>query len=105
MNAIVDRKTNLFAVVIEQFSYRTIMASVNIHLFIYFVFLILIENVYGWRTFWKGRKFDGNLVIKSDKYQLEQLPSDQWFDQKLDHFNSSNEGVWKQVSHCHFLTT
>lgn len=61
-----------------------------------------IENALGWRTFWKGRRRDGNLHIDSaHQIALQKgysLPPDQWFDQKLDHFDQSNNKLWKQVN-------
>lgn len=66
-------------------------------LLIFLIFVFSIENAYGWRTFWKGRRNGGNLVAPHEYITRGQLPPDQWFDQKLDHFSDSNNKHWKQV--------
>lgn len=75
------------------------MISKNVIFVVFVIFLISLENANGWRTFWKGRRRDGNLMhphVNETKYQL---PEDEWFEQKLDHFNDSSTTTWKQVSH------
>lgn len=59
-----------------------------------FVFL----QVECWKVLHFGRSSGGNLgkphsdkLVDSDKFP------EQWFAQKLDHFNSNNEIAWKQV--------
>lgn len=67
-------------------------------LIITIIAFVHIDTVHGWRTFWKGRHFNGNLQLQNVNVSLEKLPSDQWFNQKLDHFDASNTETWKQVS-------
>lgn len=65
-----------------------------------FVSLLLIcVPTLGWRTFWKGRRFDGNVGHPTDfKGQLGgEGDEDLWFTQKLDHFEPTNDKTWKQV--------
>lgn len=62
------------------------------------ILLFFLENVCSWRTFWKGRRDGGNLIAPPINVSTDQLPPDQWFDQKLDHFTESNNGLWKQVN-------
>lgn len=68
---------------------------------IFFAFLICffvsVAEIEGWRTFWKGRRKGGNLAAPHSNLLREELPPDQWFDQKLDHFNGNNHLTWKQV--------
>jgi hypothetical protein len=53
---------------------------------------------YGWRNFWKGRKFGGNVGHPTDsKGILSSENEDLWFTQKLDHFEPMNTKTWKQV--------
>lgn len=59
---------------------------------------ILLQYAEGRRLFWKGRRDGGNLVAPQSNISRQLLPPDQWFDQKLDHFNDTNPGQWKQVS-------
>lgn len=65
--------------------------------FILLTFLVSLENVRGWRMFWKGRRSGGNLIAPHVNVTRNELPPDQWFDQKLDHFNDNNNELWKQV--------
>lgn len=62
------------------------------------ILLISLESVWGWRVFWKGRRDGGNLITPPINVSAAELPPDQWFDQKLDHFNESNNELWKQVN-------
>lgn len=68
----------------------------------YLVLVIVIafsESTFGWRNFWKGRKFDGNVghptefrgSLKSEGNE------DIWFTQKLDHSAPMNDKTWNQV--------
>lgn len=60
--------------------------------------LLHIDPIQGWRTFWKGRHYKGNLHVAVANVSREQLPPHQWFTQKLDHFDASNTETWQQVS-------
>lgn len=62
------------------------------------ILFLLLENVLSWRTFWKGRRDGGNLIAPPINVSAEELPPDQWFDQKLDHFTQTNNKLWKQVN-------
>lgn len=62
------------------------------------ILLISLGNVWCWRVFWKGRRDGGNLIAPPVNVTAEELPPDQWFDQKLDHFDESNNELWKQVN-------
>lgn len=66
----------------------------------FFIVLLIfcLQNVHGWRTFWKGHRRDGNLMHPPVNVTKDELPPDQWFTQKLDHFNESSVVSWKQVS-------
>lgn len=70
----------------------------NFYLINLLVSILTLENVHGWRIFWKGRLDGGNLANPHVNLRREQLPPDQWFDQKLDHFDDSNTELWKQVN-------
>lgn len=67
------------------------------YFFILLFLCISFGNVFCWKTFWKGRRSGGNLV--APHANVSELPPDQWFDQKLDHFDNSNNIQWKQVSY------
>lgn len=67
-------------------------------LIVLLIFAISLENVYGWRTFWKGHRRGGNLIAPHGNLSRAHLPPDQWFDQKLDHFTPTNNELWKQVT-------
>lgn len=63
------------------------------------IFVAFSEPVFGWRNFWKGRRFEGN-VGHPTKFRgsLESKGNDDlWFTQKLDHFTPMNDKTWKQV--------
>lgn len=68
---------------------------------IFFAFLIFcfvaVSEIEGWRTFWKGRRNGGNLAAPYSHLLRHELPPDQWFDQKLDHFSENDQLTWKQV--------
>lgn len=74
-----------------------VLKRMNI-LLVFLIFVISIENVWGWRTFWKGRRDGGNLVAPHQNIPREQLPPDQWFDQNLDHFTDKASELWQQVN-------
>lgn len=61
--------------------------------------LVICDPSFGWRTFWKGRRFDGNVGHPTDfKGRLgSDGDEDLWFNQKLDHFEPTNDQTWKQV--------
>lgn len=61
------------------------------------IFAFSLENAGAWRTFWKGRRRDGNLKHPPVDHIGFTLPPDEWFEQKLDHLDESNEATWKQV--------
>lgn len=73
------------------------MVLKHMDLFILLIFSISLENAYGWRVFSKGHRSGGNLIAPFKNVSREQLPPDQWFHQKLDHFDDSNNELWKQV--------
>lgn len=70
---------------------------------VFCIFLISLENAFGWRIFWKGHRKGGNLIAPHVNVSREELPPDQWFDQKLDHFGDSNNELWKQVLRIYVL--
>lgn len=69
--------------------------------FVFCLALILAISVpvLGWRTFWKGRRFNGNVGHPTDFHHSLGVESDEdlWFKQKLDHFEPTNDKTWKQV--------
>lgn len=69
------------------------------NLLIFLIACISLQYAEGRRLFWKGRRDGGNLIAPQSNISRELLPPDLWFDQKLDHFNDTNMGQWKQVSH------
>ncbi|XP_043528385.1 putative serine protease K12H4.7 [Frieseomelitta varia] len=58
-------------------------------------FISLINNSISWKTFMRGRSKYGNLGVPALSKDQE-LPSDQWFTQFLDHFNPTDARVWQQ---------
>lgn len=86
------------------------MAERNISIVFWLIVAVIaavqIDSACGWRTFWKGRHFNGNLHLTHPNISELQLPPDQWYDQHLDNFNPWNNGKWKQVSSTatHFPT-
>lgn len=76
------------------------MKSALLFLFSVIFLASLCEPTYGWRSFWKGRRFGGNVGHPTDSKGL--LSSDEnedlWFVQKLDHFEPMNTKTWKQVT-------
>lgn len=62
------------------------------------VIFLIAEPACGWRVFWKGRRFDGNVGHPTDYHgRLGSDGEDLWFTQKLDHFEPMNDKTWKQV--------
>ena len=66
---------------------------------IFLALFVIFEPTLCWRTFWKGRRFDGNVGHPTDiKGKLgSEGDEDLWFIQKLDHFEPANDKTWKQV--------
>ena len=58
------------------------------------VILSLSSHASAWRHFWKGkwRNVDDNGVLVG-------VPPDQWFEQKLNHFDVVDTRTWSQVNH------
>lgn len=52
-----------------------------------------------WRSFWKGRRYGGNIGHPSDSkgFLRSEDNEDLWFTQKLDHSDPMNVQTWKQV--------
>lgn len=75
------------------------MIATKVFFLIFVIFLIAIEPTSGWRTFWKGRKFDGNVGHPTEFHGSLKSPADEdlWFVQKLDHFDPTNQQTWRQV--------
>lgn len=67
--------------------------------FIIVIFIAFSEPTFGWRKFWKGRRFDGNVGPPTDYRSSFYSDRDEnlWFTQKLDHFEPTNDQIWKQV--------
>lgn len=63
------------------------------------VFVAISQPALGWRSFWKGRRFDGNVGDPTNFKPLlgAEGADDLWFNQKLDHFEPMNDKTWKQV--------
>lgn len=72
---------------------------VNTLLMIAALVLMTSAPALAWRTFWKGRRFDGNVGHPTDFHAAlgAQSDDDLWFMQKLDHFEPTNDKTWKQV--------
>jgi len=69
---------------------------------LFFVVLIIFNfgDIFSSRLFFRGRPLTkhGMLGIpKSIKIDEYELPKDEWFKQKLDHFNPVDKRTWKQV--------
>lgn len=60
------------------------------------IFVLSIFGADGWKTFHLGREYGGN--VKAPTTAFFALPPDEWFTQKLDHFNPTDERVWQQVT-------
>lgn len=63
---------------------------------LFVIFIIALDDVHGWRTFWKGRRDGGNLLNPAISAKTN-LPPDEWFSQKLDHFDNNSAAKWAQV--------
>lgn len=64
------------------------------------IFIVLAEAACGWRTFWKGRRLNGNIGDPTHfKKSVDHGDGseDLWFTQKLDHSQPMNTQTWKQV--------
>lgn len=60
------------------------------------VFLIYFGSTCeAWKNFHLGRQRGGN--VKAPETTNHKLPPDEWFTQKLDHFNPTDERTWQQV--------
>lgn len=68
--------------------------------FLSFLFILLSILSIGatWRTFLRGRSKGGNLGEPVLSSETISLPEEQWFTQRLDHFNPTDAHVWKQVN-------
>lgn len=66
--------------------------------FLSFLFILLSILSIGatWRTFLRGRSKGGNLGEPVLSSETISLPEEQWFTQRLDHFNPTDAHVWKQ---------
>lgn len=71
---------------------RTTMDGTRIVLL---VSVMIASDVRAWKHFHLGRERGGNVKAPETTHRL---PPDQWFTQKLDHFNPTDERVWQQVS-------
>lgn len=61
--------------------------------------LLYVPHVPAWRNFWKGRRSGGNLGDPSSIFNTElRTVPDEWFEQHLDHFDSTNHKTWRQVT-------
>lgn len=56
-------------------------------------FLLFHSDVNAWKHFWRGKWIQRH----TQNLENEKLPPDQWFEQKLDHFDILNQKSWKQV--------
>ena len=61
------------------------------YLLLVFIFFFLVNDALAWKRFWRGK-----WRAKPEPLSFK-VPPDQWFDQKLDHFNIINIQTWKQV--------
>lgn len=60
--------------------------------------LFLFLQVDCWKFFHLGRGNGGNLGKPGgNNFELTNDIPEQWFTQKLDHFNPNNEIIWQQV--------
>lgn len=53
------------------------------------------EASFAWRIFFRGRAWDNDFAAPD--VSMTQLPEEQWFKQKLDHFDPTNLKEWDQV--------
>lgn len=68
--------------------------SIKILLFVFFI--VCFESTYGKGTIWKGRHKYGNLGEPNRASHKLTLPPDEWYTQKLDHFDPTNNKTWQQ---------
>lgn len=64
------------------------------------ILLIFCQPSESWRTFWKGRRYGGNIGHPVDSKGLLRDADDNedlWFTQNLNHFDPMNLQTWKQV--------
>jgi len=54
------------------------------------VALFLCDFVFSFKHFYHGKHF------KLEKFETEEFPPDQWFEQQLDHFDVVNNATWQQ---------
>lgn len=61
-------------------------------LWIFSIFLVLgnIQEIFGFKKFWNGRRFEVEPTSVEDSEEL-------WFDQQFDHFGTTDLDTWKQV--------
>jgi hypothetical protein len=72
--------------------------------YLFFVVLIIFNfgDILSGPLFFRGRPLTkhgmlGIPMSKSFKIDEYELPKDEWFEQKLDHFNPADIRTWKQV--------
>ena len=56
------------------------------------VALFLCDFVFSFKHFYHGKHF------RLEKFETEEFPPDQWFEQQLDHFDVVNNATWQQVN-------
>jgi hypothetical protein len=63
------------------------------------IFIAFSEPAFGWRHFWKGRRFEGNVGHPTEfRGNLRNKGDDDlWFKQKLDHSQPMDDKTWNQV--------
>lgn len=65
---------------------------------IFVIVAAICSPALGWRNFWKGRRFEGNVGHPTDfRGELGSDGGDLWFTQKLDHSQPMDDKTWKQV--------
>lgn len=62
------------------------------------IFIAFSEPAFGWRHFWKGRRFEGNVGHPTEfRGKLKSENNDDLsFTQKLDHSDPMNDKTWDQ---------
>lgn len=64
--------------------------------------LVLVQGLFGWQIFHRGRPTGGNLGIlgqRAGEFYFDDFDvTEQWFTQILDHFNNNDNRTWQQVS-------
>lgn len=64
--------------------------------------LLAVNHTVAWKYFWRGKWIER----KIERPDNSDFPPDQWFEQKLDHFDVINSKTWEQVfdeSMFHYL--